>query len=110
MLEPEILKKGDESGNRMVVRYTSLSGAKVWALGIPQAWETPLGPTWCYVVEGEKLTVIDPGCHGSEHYLAEGLEYLGHSLEAVQRVVVTHGHMDHDGGCLNVVGASGAEL
>ena len=110
MLEPEILKKGDESGNRMVVRYTSLSGAKVWALGIPQAWETPLGPTWCYVVEGEKLTVIDPGCHGSEHYLAEGLEYLGHSLEAVQRVVVTHGHMDHDGGCLNVVRASGAEL
>ena len=111
MLEPDILKQGDDSGNRMVVKYTSpATGAAVWALGIPQAWETPLGPTWCYVVEGEQLTVIDPGCHGSEHYLAEGLEYLGHSLDAVQRIVVTHGHMDHDGGCLSVVRASGAEL
>ena len=111
MLEPDILKQGDDSGNRMVIKYTSsATGATVWALGIPQAWETPLGPTWCYVIEGEQLTVIDPGCHGSEHYLAEGLEYLGHSLNSVQRVVVTHGHMDHDGGCLSVVRASGAEL
>ena len=110
MLEPEILKKGDESGNRMVVRYSAPSGARVWALGIPQAWETPLGPTWCYVVEGDYLTVIDPGCHGSEHHLAEGLDYLGYSMAAVQRIVVTHGHMDHDGGCLSVVRESGAEL
>ncbi len=111
MLEPDVLKWGDDSGNRMIIKYTSpASGATVWALGIPQAWETPLGPTWCYVVEGEQLTVIDAGCHGSEQYLAEGLEYLGHSLNAVQRMVVTHGHMDHDGGCLSVVRAGGAEL
>ncbi len=111
MLEPEILKHGDESGNRMVVKYEDpVTSATVWALGIPQAWETPLGPTWCYVVEGEQLTVIDPGCHGSEHYLQEGLAYLNYPLEAVQRIVVSHGHMDHDGGCLDVVKASGAEL
>ena len=111
MLEPEILKQGDDSGNRMVIKYAAPdSGAPVWALGIPQAWDTPLGPTWCYVVEGEQLTVIDPGCHGSEHFLSEGLEYLGYSLNAVQRIVVTHGHMDHDGGCLSVVRAGGAEL
>ena len=110
MLEPEVLQHGDDSGNRMVVRYESPSGAPVWALGIPQAWRTPLGPTWCYVIEGEHLTIIDPGCHGSEHLLADGLEYIGHSLAAVQRVVVTHGHMDHDGGCLETVKASGAEL
>ena len=110
MIEPEILKHGDDSGNRMVIRYDSPSGVPVWALGIPQAWESPLGPTWCYVIEAEHLTVIDPGCHGSEHYLAEGLEYLGYSLGAVKRVVVTHGHMDHDGGCLSTVRASGAEL
>ena len=95
----------------MVIKYAAPeSGAPVWALGVPQAWDTPLGPTWCYVVEGEQLTVIDPGCHGSEDYLAEGLEYLGYSLNAVQRIVVTHGHMDHDGGCLSVIQAGGAEL
>ena len=111
MLEPEILKAGDESGNRMIVRYRlPATGAVVWALGIPQAWETPLGPTWCYVVEGEQLTVIDPGCHGSEHHLAEAMAYLGLSINAIGRIVVTHGHMDHDGGCLSVMRASGAEL
>ena len=111
MLEPQVLKRGDDSGNRMVVKYAApQSGAPIWALGIPQAWQTPLGPTWCYVVEGEYLTVIDPGCHGSEDRLAEGLEYIGYSVDAVQRIVVTHGHMDHDGACLDVVRASGAEL
>ena len=110
MLEPEVLKHGDDSGNRMIVRYQSRSGAPVWALGIPQAWRTPLGPTWCYVIEGENLTIIDPGCHGSERYLSEGLDYTGHSMESVRRVVVTHGHMDHDGGCLATIRASGAEL
>ena len=110
MLEPEILKSGDDAGNRMIVRYRSASEAPVYALGIPQAWETPLGPTWCYVVEGQNLTVIDPGCHGSEQFLAEGLDRIGYSLGAVERVVVTHGHMDHDGACLTAVRASGAEL
>ncbi len=111
LLEPETLKQGDDSGNRMVIKFTApQSGASIWALGIPQAWQTPIGPTWCYVVEGEYLTVIDPGCHGSEHYLAEGLACLGYSLDAVQRVVVTHGHMDHDGACLDVLRASGSEL
>ena len=110
MLEPEILKMGDDFGNRMVVRFESSSGTTIWALGIPQAWETPLGPTWCYVVEGDHLTVIDPGRHGSEPHLEEGLSLVGHSLSAVERVVVTHGHMDHDGGCLTAIRASGAEL
>ena len=110
MLDPEILKHGDDSGNGMVVSFRAPSGTTVSALGIPQAWDTPLGPTWCYVIEGDQLTVIDPGCHGSEHYLSEGLEYLGHSLSSVQRIVVTHGHMDHDGGCLTAIRASGAQL
>lgn len=111
MLEPQILKPGDAAGNRMIVKYTHPeSPSPVWALGIPQAWATPLGPTWCYVLEGERLTVLDPGCHGSERYLADGLAYLGYSLDAVQRMVVTHGHLDHDGGCLTLARAGGAEL
>ena len=110
MLEPEILKRGDESGNRMLVRYTAPSGAKVYGIGVPQSWKTPLGPTWCYVVEGEQLTVVDPGCHGSVQHLEEGLAHIGYSMNAVDRIVVTHGHMDHDGNCLAVVQKSGARL
>lgn len=110
MLEVEIIKRGDDSGNGSLLRYTSPTGAVIQAIGVPQSWETTLGPTWCYVVEADKLTLVDPGCHGSLSFLEQGLEELGHSLTAVDRIVVSHGHMDHDGSCLPVIQKSGAEL
>ena len=110
MLEAEIIKQGDDSGNGTLIKYTSPAGAVIKAIGVPQSWKTTLGPTWCYVIEGDDLTLIDPGCFGSVSYLEEGLEQLGHSLTSVDRVVVSHGHMDHDGSCLTVVRKSGAEI
>lgn len=110
MLEAEIIKQGDDSGNGTLLKYASPTGAVVKAIGVPQSWDTPLGPTWCYVVEGDDLTLVDPGCHGSASYLEQGLEQLGHSLTAVDRIVVSHGHMDHDGSCPPVLQKSGAQL
>lgn len=109
-MEPEILKSGDDSGNKMVVKYTSDDGVVVHAIGVPQAWETPLGPTWSYVVESDHLTLVDTGCNGTVQHLEEGLEVVGYPLSAVERIVVTHGHLDHDGNCLDVIKRSGAEL
>lgn len=109
-MEPEIIKSGDDSGNKMVVKYTSPDGVVVHGIGVPQAWETPLGPTWSYVIEGDHLTLVDTGCNGTIQHLEEGLEVLGYPLSAVDRIVVTHGHLDHDGNCFDVVKRSGAEL
>ena len=110
MLETEILKKGDDSGNGTLIEYTSSTGAVIKAIGVPQSWRTTLGPTWCYVIEGDDLTLVDPGCYGSLTYLEQGLEALGRSLTDVARIVVSHGHMDHDGSCPPVIRKSGAEL
>ena len=110
MLETEILKRGDDSGNGALVKYTSPTGAIIKAIGVPQSWKSTLGPTWCYVIEGDDLTIVDPGCYGSVSYLEQGLEQLGRSLADVTRIVVSHGHMDHDGSCLPVIQKSGAEL
>ena len=109
-MEPEILKSGDDSGNRMVVKYTSPDGVVVHGIGVPQAWQTPLGPTWSYVIEGDHLTLVDTGCNGTVQHLEEGLEVLGYPLSAVERIVITHGHLDHDGNCFDVIKRSGAEL
>ena len=110
MQEPEIIKRGDDSGNRTLIKYTSATGAVIKAIGVPQSWETTLGPTWCYVIEGDDLTLVDPGCFGSVSYLEEGLGLLGHSLTDIDRIVISHGHLDHDGSCPPVVRKSGAEL
>jgi len=110
MLETEILKHGDDSGNGTLVKYTSSTGAIIKAIGVPQSWKTTLGPTWCYVVEGDELTIVDPGCYGSVTYLEQGLEALGYALSSVDRIVISHGHMDHDGSCPPVIRKSGAEL
>ncbi len=110
MLETEILKRGDDSGNGTLVKYTSSTGAIIKAIGVPQSWESTLGPTWCYVIEGNDVTIVDPGCYGSLSYLEQGLEQLGRSLTDVARIVVSHGHMDHDGSCPPVIRKSGAEL
>ena len=110
MLEAEIIKHGDDSGNGAILKYTSPSGAVIKAIGVPQSWKTTLGPTWCYVVEDDDLTLVDPGCFGSVGYLEQGLEQLGLSLTDVNRIVISHGHMDHDGSCPPVVRKSGAQL
>ncbi len=110
MLETEILKHGDDSGNGTLVKYTSSTGAIIKAIGVPQSWKTTLGPTWCYVVEGDELTIVDPGCYGSVTYLEQGLEALGYALSSVDRIVISHGHMDHDGSCPPVIRKSGAKL
>lgn len=109
-MDAEVLKQGDESGNRMVVKYTIANGVIVYGIGVPQTWQTSLGPTWSYVVEGDKLTLVDTGCNGSIQHLEEGLDWIGYPLSAVQRIIVTHGHMDHDGNCVQVIARSGAEL
>ena len=109
-MDAEVLKQGDDSGNRMVVKYTLPEGVIVYGIGVPQTWQTSLGPTWSYVVEGDKLTLVDTGCNGSIQHLEEGLESVGYPLSAVQRIIVTHGHMDHDGNCFQVIARSGAEL
>ena len=107
---PEIIKSGDDAGNKMVVKYTYPDGVVIHGIGVPQAWDSPLGPTWCYVVEGEHLTLGDTGSNGTVQHLEEGLQYVGYPLSAVDRIVVTHGHLDHDGNCFDVVSRSGAEL
>ena len=83
MLETEILKKGDDSGNGTLIKYTSSTGAVIKAIGVPQSWKSTLGPTWCYVIEGDELTLVDPGCYGSMSYLEQGLEELGQARKSV---------------------------
>lgn len=77
---------------------------------IPTPFE--VGRTNCYAFADDGLTVLDPGPATDEAYdaLAEGLQELGHAPADVDRVLVTHPHMDHFGLADRLVREAGAEV
>ena len=60
-------------------------------LGVPER-------TGTYVVQEEKLTLIETCASPSIPYILEGLKQLDISLEEIKYIIVTHIHLDHAGG------------
>ena len=106
----ETIRRGDAQGNRMVLRLAVTDGQYIYAIGVPQDWPSRTGPTWCYVFEHEGVTLIDPGAQGSFSELEDGLKAAGFSVSDIDRVIVTHGHSDHDGSTAELLGESDAAL
>lgn len=71
-----------------------------------------VGPVNCYLVEDDPLTIFDPGPNSGEaiEALVVGLRDRGHELSDIERIVVTHQHIDHQGLVEVVQHASGAEV
>ena len=70
---------------------------EVHQIVLPTPWQ--VGPVQVYLVEGDPLTLVDTGVRSpaSRAALAAALEALGHGLEDVRRVILTHYHGDHLG-------------
>jgi glyoxylase-like metal-dependent hydrolase (beta-lactamase superfamily II) len=65
-----------------------------------------------YLVEDEPLTLFDAGPNSGTAFdeLQRGIESLGHALEDLELVVLTHQHIDHLGLVSLVAARSGAEV
>jgi glyoxylase-like metal-dependent hydrolase (beta-lactamase superfamily II) len=65
-----------------------------------------------YLIEDEPLTLVDAGPNSATSFdeLTSGLAALGHSLEDVELVILTHQHIDHLGLVSLVAGHSGAQV
>src|SRR5579859_550918 len=72
----------------------------------------PIGPVNTYLVDGDPLTLIDTGPKAdiSRAALEAGLAELGHRVEDLGRVILTHHHVDHMGLAAEIVARSGAEV
>jgi glyoxylase-like metal-dependent hydrolase (beta-lactamase superfamily II) len=71
-----------------------------------------VGPVNCYLIEDDPLTIFDPGPNSGEaiEALVVGLRARGHELADLERIVITHQHIDHLGLVEVVQHASGAEV
>jgi glyoxylase-like metal-dependent hydrolase (beta-lactamase superfamily II) len=79
-------------------------------LPLPIPW--PAGPINVLLVEDDPLTLIDtgPNFESTLGDLEQALDGLGYRLEDIERVLLTHQHIDHTGLASEIVRRSGAEL
>ena len=65
-----------------------------------------------YLIEDEPLTLIDAGPNSGTSFdeLQRGVAALGHALEEIELVILTHQHIDHLGLVGLVASRSGAEV
>jgi glyoxylase-like metal-dependent hydrolase (beta-lactamase superfamily II) len=72
----------------------------------------PIRESNAYLIEGDPLTLLDPGTftEKSAETLGDEVSAAGHRLEGIQRIVITHAHVDHFGLAAYVRKATGAEV
>ena len=106
----DVIDEGDRNGYGLTARFTLSNGREIGVVGLPHPYPTRTGPTWSYLVECQGWTLIDAGPIGALPTLEIGLKSLGHKLENINNLIITHGHQDHDGNAYDFLKASGAEL
>jgi len=97
----------------MVIHYQTVKGTHVFGLGMPNIYtdtDWDLGPTWCYLILGQKTTLIDTGRYGNIENLKSLLKRAGKELKDIDRIIITHSHEDHDGNLADVLSVARAEL
>jgi glyoxylase-like metal-dependent hydrolase (beta-lactamase superfamily II) len=104
----EIIQKGDENGNGMTVRFRLSSGLEIIGLATKNHYggHWDLGPTWNYVVMTDKPFLVDSGRFGQGKNLVGMMTSAGVNIEALDFVLISHGHEDHDGGLAELVGST----
>ncbi len=71
-----------------------------------------VGRVNCYLIEDEPLTLFDTGPNSGKSLdeLQRQLDDVGHAIEEIELVVITHQHIDHLGLVEIVAARSGAEV
>jgi glyoxylase-like metal-dependent hydrolase (beta-lactamase superfamily II) len=90
--------------------WQAIDAAGIKILRIPTPFQ--VGRVNCYLLEDEPLTLIDAGPNSGKalNELEHQLDALGHRIEDIEKVIITHQHIDHLGLVDIVAKRSGAEV
>ncbi|MGH2907057.1 MAG: MBL fold metallo-hydrolase [Solirubrobacterales bacterium] len=100
----------DRSTPELAPLFKRMESENIFMFEIPTPFA--VGPVNCYLIEDDPLTIFDPGPNSGEaiEALVVNLREHGHELADIERIVVTHQHIDHLGLVEVVQHASGAEV
>ena len=90
--------------------FAPAAAAAIHRLAIPTPFA--VGRVNVYLIEDEPLTLVDTGPNSGTSFdeLQRGIERLGHALEDIELVILTHQHIDHLGLVSLVAARSGADV
>ena len=90
--------------------YAPAAEAGIRRLAIPTPFA--VGRVNVYLIEDEPLTLVDAGPNSGTSFdeLQRGIAGLGHALEDIELVILTHQHIDHLGLVSLVAAHSGADV
>ena len=96
----QVIQRGDSSGNNMTIRITLSSGRHIYGFATENSYggDWDIGPTWNYLVTGDRPFLVDSGRRGTGMQLLKMIEAAGFTGQDIESVFVSHGHEDHDGG------------
>jgi glyoxylase-like metal-dependent hydrolase (beta-lactamase superfamily II) len=89
--------RGDEDEQRAAQATASAAASGVHTLAIPTPFQ--VGRVNAYLIEDEPLTLIDCGPNSGKALdeLEQTLAGLGHTIDDIGQLVITHQHIDHFG-------------
>jgi glyoxylase-like metal-dependent hydrolase (beta-lactamase superfamily II) len=90
--------------------FAPAAAAGIHRIAIPTPFA--VGRVNVYVIDDEPLTLVDAGPNSGTSFdeLQRGIAALGHQLEDIELVILTHQHIDHLGLVSLVASHSGAEV
>jgi len=106
------IQEGEANGNNRIFRLPLPSGREIIGLATENVYggDWDLGPTWNYIVGPEKAFLVDTGKSGMGLRLLEMMARIGRKGQALDFVLISHGHEDHDGGLAELVAAIGLKV
>ncbi len=113
MNEPDIIIQGEKNGEGMIIHSRTSKGTSIFGLAVPNIYtdtDWDLGPTWCYLIFGNKITLIDTGRLGNFLLFKEMINSLDIQLSDIDRIIITHHHEDHDGNLAEIISDAKPEL
>ena len=90
--------------------FAAAAAAGIHRIAVPTPFA--VGRVNVYLIDDEPLTLVDAGPNSGTSFdvLQRGLDELGHGLEEIELVILTHQHIDHLGLVSLVAERSGADV